>query len=94
LSTRNKNIDGKKAAVLLEKAGIVVNANSIPHDPRPPLRPSGIRLGTPALTTRGMKEGQMEEIATWIERVISRPQEANLIRKEVKKLALRFPIYP
>jgi len=91
---RNKNIDGKKAAVLLEKAGIVVNANSIPHDPRPPLRPSGIRLGTPALTTRGMKEGQMEEIATWIERVISRPQEANLIRKEVKKLALRFPIYP
>ncbi len=94
IDLRNKNIDGKKAAVLLEKAGIVVNANSIPHDPRPPLRPSGIRLGTPALTTRGMKEGQMEEIATWIERVISHPQEANLIRKEVKKLALCFPIYP
>ena len=94
IDLRNKNIDGKKAAVLLEKAGIVVNANSIPHDPRPPLRPSGIRLGTPALTTRGMKEGQMEEIATWIERVISHSQKTNLIRKEVKNLALRFPIYP
>jgi len=91
---RNKGVDGKTVAVALEKAGIVVNANAIPGDPNPPYRPSGIRLGTPALTTRGMKEGQMEEIATWIERVISRPQEANLIRKEVKKLALRFPIYP
>jgi len=90
---RNKNIDGKKAAVILEKAGIIVNANSIPHDPRPPFRPSGIRLGTPALTSRGMKEEEMEKIAELIEKVISSPQEVGQVKKEVKKLTLRFPIY-
>ncbi|MBP8590909.1 serine hydroxymethyltransferase [Candidatus Shapirobacteria bacterium] len=90
---RNKNINGKKAAVILEKAGIIVNANSIPHDPRPPFRPSGIRLGTPALTTRGMKEEEMGKIAELIEKVISSPQEVGQVKKEVKKLTLRFPIY-
>lgn len=90
---RNKGIDGKTAAVALEKAGIVVNANAIPDDPNPPYRPSGIRLGTPALTIRGMKEKEMEEIAVWIARVISAPQKAGLVRKEVEKLTFRFPIY-
>jgi len=90
---RNKNIDGKKAAVLLEKAGIIVNANSVPHDLRSPFWPSGVRLGTPALTARGMKEREMEKIAEWIERVINIPQEAKLVKEEVKKLTLRFPIY-
>ena len=90
---RNKGIDGKTVAVALEKAGIVVNANAISDDPNPPYRPSGIRLGTPALTTRGMKEKEMEEIAVWIARVISAPQKAGLVRKEVEKLTFRFPIY-
>ena len=90
---RNKGVDGKTVAVALEKAGIVVNANAIPGDPNPPYRPSGVRLGTPALTTRGMKEKEMEEIAVWIERVISAPQKAGLVRKEVEKLTFRFPIY-
>jgi glycine hydroxymethyltransferase len=62
----NLRIDGKNAAVLLEKAGLVVNANSIPHDPNPPFRPSGIRLGTPAVTTRGMgKEEMVKEPDGW-----------------------------
>ncbi len=93
IDLRNKGVDGKTAAVALEKAGIVVNANAIPDDPNPPYRPSGIRLGTPALTTRGMKEKEMEEIAAWIARVISVPQKAGLVRKEVEKLTFRFPIY-
>jgi len=61
--------EGKKMAVVLEKAGIIVNANTIPHDPAGPFRPSGIRIGTPVETTRGMKEGDMKKIASWIAEV-------------------------
>ncbi|XOB42096.1 MAG: serine hydroxymethyltransferase [Candidatus Nealsonbacteria bacterium] len=89
---RNKNITGKPAQELLEKAGIVTNRNTIPYDPRPPYNPSGIRLGTPAITTRGMKEKEMKKIAFWINKVISSPKSSLKIKKEVKKLCQKFPI--
>ena len=88
----NKGIGGKDAQLLLEKTGIVINKNAIPYDPRPPYDPSGIRLGTPALTTRGMKEKEMKKIAFWINEVISNPKSYLKIKKEVKKLCKRFPI--
>ena len=92
----DKNITGKDAAAVLEKAGITVNKNLIPYDPKPPLVASGIRIGTPAVTTRGMKETQMREIARLIDKVLRDPSsEKNLsaVRAEVKKLAKKFPLY-
>ena len=88
----NKNIPGKETQDLLEKAGIIVNKNTIPYDSRPPFNPSGIRLGTPALTTRGMKEKEMKKIAFWINEVISNPKSTLKIKREVKKLCQKFPI--
>jgi len=81
----------------LDAVGITVNKNMIPDDPRSPFDPSGIRLGTPALTTRGMKEEEMKQIAVWIdEAIINRTDEAHLvrIRSEVKAMTKRFPLYP
>ena len=89
---RNKNITGKPAQELLEKAGIVTNRNTIPYDSRPAYDPSGIRLGTPALTTRRMKEKEMRKIASWIAEVITNPKSCSRIQKEVKKLCQKFPI--
>ena len=80
----------------LGKAGITVNKNSIPYDTNPPLKPSGIRVGTPALTTRGMKEPEMRQIAIWITRALDkRNDDAALeqIRGEVAELANQFPLY-
>ncbi|MCJ7786643.1 serine hydroxymethyltransferase [Patescibacteria group bacterium] len=88
----NKNITGKKVQELLEKVGIVANKNTIPYDKRPPYDPSGIRLGTPALTTRRMKELEMQKIAFWINEVISNPKSTPRVRRGVKKLCQRFPI--
>jgi len=88
---RSKKIEGSKAAIRLEKAGIVVNKNTIPFDPNPPANPSGIRLGTPAVTSRGMKEKEMRLIGQWIARVI----EGGCLRKvkrEVFSLCQKFPI--
>ncbi|MGI6278796.1 MAG: serine hydroxymethyltransferase [Patescibacteria group bacterium] len=93
IDLRNKGLDGKKAALILEKAGIVVNANSVPHDPRPPMKPSGIRLGTPALTSRGMKKDQMGEIAQWINMVITDRISPDKVRKEVGVLTKQFPVF-
>jgi len=87
---------GKEIAVALEEAGICTNANTIPYDPSTPFRPSGIRIGTPILTTRGMKESEMKEIAIWIAKVIEDPQNKELkekIREEVKELCKQFPFY-
>lgn len=92
IDLRNKNITGKPAQELLEKAGIVTNRNTIPYDPRPPFDPSGIRLGTPALTTRGMKEKEMKKIAAWINEVISNPSSAPKVKRAVKELCQKFPI--
>ncbi len=91
----DKNILGADAEIALGEAGITVNKNTVPFDPRPPFSPSGIRLGTPALTTRGMKEKEMLQIAEWIDEALSHHNDekylANL-RKEIKALALQFPL--
>jgi glycine hydroxymethyltransferase len=91
-----KGILGSEAEVALGKAGITVNKNSIPWDTNPPLKPSGIRVGTPALTTRGMKEPEMRQIGAWIAKALEqRNDEAALdrIRGEVAELANQFPLY-
>jgi glycine hydroxymethyltransferase len=92
---RSFNIDGRVAETALDAAGLTVNKQVIPDDPRPPLRPSGIRLGTPAVTTRGMKEAEMKQIANWMVRALRAPQDgAQLaaIKQEVTELCRRFPI--
>jgi len=92
IDLRNKGVSGQEAETRLDKAGITVNKNTIPFDPNPPFKPSGIRLGTPALTTRGMKEKEMKQVAKWINEAISHPESCAKIRSEVKKLCRKFPI--
>lgn len=93
----NKGVTGKEAQHALDEAGITVNKNAIPDDPRGPMDPSGIRLGTPAVTTRGMKEEEMQMIADWMDQAITHkdsPSELARIKAEVKVLTDRFPLYP
>ncbi len=91
-----KGILGSEAEFALGQAGITVNKNAIPYDTNPPMKPSGIRIGTPALTTRGMKEPEMRVIAKWIVSALEhRADAAKLarIRGEVLEMAQRFPLY-
>jgi glycine hydroxymethyltransferase len=80
---------------VLDRIGLTLNKNSVADDPLPPFTPSGIRLGTPAITTRGLKEGDMEKVAEWMKQAIdNREDEAKLnkLRDEVKAFALTFPL--
>lgn len=91
----NKKVTGKQTAVALAKAGIYCNCNTIPYDPRSPFDPSGIRIGTPAVTSRGMKEKEMKQIAFWMNKVvenINKEKTLSQIRKEVKDFCLKFPM--
>jgi glycine hydroxymethyltransferase len=91
-----KGILGSEAEAALGEAAITVNKNAIPYDTNPPLKPSGIRIGTPALTTRGMKEAEMRTIAKWIAEALeqrSNPQGLHKIRGQVLELAEQFPLY-
>jgi glycine hydroxymethyltransferase len=89
-----RGLTGKLAEKALERAGITVNKNLIPFDKRPPLDPSGLRVGTPALTTRGMKEAEMRQIARWIDEVLREPDNETVlsrVREQVRELCRQFP---
>jgi glycine hydroxymethyltransferase len=94
---RNKSLTGKVAEKSLDAAGITVNKNTVPRETQSPFVTSGIRIGTPAVTTRGMKQAEMEQIAGLIDRVLIEPGSAEVaeqVRAEVRALAARFPLYP
>jgi glycine hydroxymethyltransferase len=90
----SRGLTGKVAEKALDAAGITVNRNAIPWDQRPPLDPSGIRIGTPALTTRGMRETEMRIIAGWIGDVLARPDDTALqqrVRGQVEEVCKQYP---
>src|SRR6188508_1334033 len=93
----SKGITGKVAEAALGKAGITVNKNAIPFDQNPPMVASGIRIGTPAITSRGMREAEMDQIGDLIARVLAMPDDDHVIgivKTEVERLTSRFPLYP
>ncbi|HOZ55661.1 MAG: Serine hydroxymethyltransferase [Parcubacteria group bacterium ADurb.Bin316] len=91
----SKGLSGKEAEAVLDRVGISVSRSTVPNDPNPPLNPSGVRFGTPAITTRGMKEDEIKKIATWINSAIDHREEIELLEKikeDVKLMCLAFPI--
>ena len=97
IDLRNKNLNGKETQEALDLAGITVNKNAVPFDDKSPLITSGIRIGTPAITTRGMKEPEMEVIADFMDRVLADRTDAKLLKQvseEVKTFCEGFPLYP
>jgi glycine hydroxymethyltransferase len=96
LSLMERDTTGKAAQLALDRAGITANKNMIPFDPRKPMVTSGVRIGTPAVTTRGMREPEMIQIAEFLHRVLQNPgdvQELDRVRGEVEELCRRFPLY-
>ncbi|NLY46506.1 MAG: serine hydroxymethyltransferase [Tissierella sp.] len=93
LDVRSKNLTGKKAEALLDEVGVATNKNTIPFDPESPFTTSGIRIGTPAVTTRGMKEEEMKEIAEIITLALDESIDREEIQEKVSKLCERFPLY-
>ncbi len=97
LSLVGRDTTGKAAQILLDRAGITANKNMIPFDPRKPIVTSGVRIGTPAVTTRGMREPEMRQIAAFVARVLENPGDVDgldAIRHEVAELCRKFPLYP
>jgi len=97
IDLRNKGLTGKVAEKALDAAGITVNKNTVPRETQSPFVTSGIRIGTPAVTTRGMGTGEMERIAVLIDRILAAPEDAGVaatVKAEVKELAGKFPLYP
>jgi glycine hydroxymethyltransferase len=95
IDVTNKGLTGKQVQVALDESGITLNKNMIPDDTRSPMDPSGIRLGTPAITTRGMKEPEMERIVDWIDQVITNISDSDLhakIKEQVRRMCLKFPV--
>lgn len=95
IDLQNKGLTGKEAEVALDEIGLTVNKNMVPFDPRTPFDPSGIRLGTPAATTRGMKEGEIKLIAHWIKDAIENHQNEKILKKlreKVRNLSIGFPV--
>ncbi len=95
LRGRDANLTGADAEKWLENAGMVCNKNGIPNDPRPPMVTSGLRLGTPALTTRGLKEAEMRQVAAWLDRVLVAKGDAAVtasVRTEIREFTKRFPL--
>jgi glycine hydroxymethyltransferase len=93
----SKGLTGKVAEASLGKAGITVNKNAIPFDTNPPMVASGIRVGTPAVTTRGMREAEMDQIGDLMARVLASPDDERTlaaVKNEVERLCRRFPLYP
>ena len=97
IDLRNKNITGKKAQETLDKAHITLNKNAVPYDDKSPFVTSGIRVGVPAITTRGMNEADMETVVDMIDRVLMNIDDekcVSQVRDEVKQFMTRFPLYP
>ena len=94
IDLRNKGIPGKKLAKALDRARIVTNYNTIPNDPAPPFNPSGLRLGTPAITTRGMKENEARQIADFISRVVENIDNESVIEQVGKEVLLLCSLFP
>jgi len=87
---------GKPAAVALEEAGIITNCNTVPYDPSTPFKPSGVRIGTPSLTTQGMKESEMKQVGEWMVKVLNDMNNTELkakVKEEVRELCSQFPMY-
>ncbi|EKE11669.1 MAG: serine hydroxymethyl transferase, partial [uncultured bacterium] len=93
----SKGVTGKEAEHALDEAGITVNKNMIPDDPRSPMDPSGIRVGVQAITSRGMKEKEIKKITAWIDAIITAHSDEKTlaeIKKDVTKFCKKYPIYP
>jgi len=97
IDLRNKNITGKKAQETLDKAHITLNKNAVPFDDKSPFVTSGIRVGVPAITTRGMKEADMQTVVDFIDRILMNIDDETVIasvKEEVKSFMKQFPLYP
>jgi len=96
IEVHSRGITGSDAEKALDRAGITVNKNSIPFDPLPPMKAGGIRLGSPSITTRGMREREMQQIGGWIADILTSLGNAEVeqhVRKQVADLAAKFPVY-
>ncbi len=93
IDLRNKNLTGKEVEKMLDEIGITTNKNTIPFDPKSPFVTSGIRIGTPAVTTRGMKEPEMEEIAEIMALIVNDSEKKEEAKNRVKELCAKFKLY-